>query len=43
MDTPRELLTEQGKAVRAGRVSTWGQSWQLPLAASNDDILSCNL
>ena len=43
MGTPRELLTEQGKVVWAGRLSTWGQSWQWPLAANDADKLSCNL
>ncbi len=43
LGTPRELLTEQGKVAWANRLSTWGQADVWPLAASNDDILSCNL
>ncbi len=43
LGTSRELLTEQGKVAWANRLSTWGQADVWPLAASNDDILSCNL
>jgi len=43
MGTPRELLTEQGKVAWAGRLSTWGEVTEWPVAANDADKLSCNL
>ncbi|UHM89760.1 RHS repeat domain-containing protein [Rahnella victoriana] len=43
MGTPRELLTAQGKVAWAGRLSTWGEVTEWPVAANDADKLSCNL
>ncbi len=43
LGTPRELLNEQGKVVRASRLSTWGQVELWRQAANEEDRVSCNL